>query len=1100
MNKKCPYPGLRPFTEQEAIYFKGRDMHIKQIIRILEEKKITMLTGASGDGKSSLVYAGVVPYARAGFFKSQYSNWTIVDFRPERSPLQNLTQVLTEKLNIDYKKTLFELEHGFSSLASVYKDSEKYIDLQKTDWVNLSAAEKEKHWSKAANILIIADQFEEMFTNTENYSDGVPSDEAYTTVNLLLETARIAIQENLPIYVVLTMRSDYISQTVAFKDLPEFIGYSQFFVPRLNRTEVMQVISEPAKLAGGQITNRLTEYIINELGNKFDQLPVLQHILNRLWMCADQGNETIDFVHLAMIAGISSGFLAPEDKTKFDAWLQNQPESALEYYRQPGLHNVLNTHVNTLYNSAFTYFSQNPGYSRVTINNQESLLILKTAFKSLTKIDDGRTVRNRISLYELTNIINKPHITSDIVLGILNIFRLPENTFLRPFLSPGHIETEYLDPDAILDITHEAFIRNWKLIETWEKEELDNYNDFLDFKVQLNRWISNNKSSAYLLAPGPLSYYENWYNRCEPNPYWYAKYDNDNKIYNHKVAASTLLYELTIDFLTESRNFILAAEKARKKRVTLAAITAIIVIFVLSGLSFWAYKQRNDANEQRLYAENQTKVANEQRALAEKQKNEIIAANILIEQERDRANKKADEAEFARKQEEIQRLIANAKTLEAYKKAQELLLANNEIKRTNQQYLHQKEIAEAKTKEAFQKADSLHKMNQLTLAKSLSAKAQSVSDTGQINYLLALYAYQLTQKNDKKNVNSEIFDVLKSVVYQNDSVNTLNLKNSGIIKAFYIFKNNTLLTINSKAEITKYSFTENRAKIEKKYSKFKLNSVIEKAIFLTHNQIVFSDEAYNSYFIDLEKNLMTKLKSITSSYIRGARISPDSQMVAIGTMDGQIIIWHINKLNEAPFHVGNIKEKISKLTWSGNSKFLFIANGNGNLMKYEIKTGKNEEILKDGLKSYALITLKNKDLIAVGLNNGTVKLLNGLNDDKQAKILMVSLSRIEDLVYNETSKLLAIATADKKITLINIENTDEKPIVINDNRKSKQLFLNQTGRVFSLSENNYLRYWETETDKYLAIVKKHVTRSFTKEEWNFYVGEEFEYVNILQNN
>ena len=62
-----PYPGLRPFTEQEAIFFKGRETHIRKIQTELLEKRFLMVTGASGDGKSSLIYAGVLPNVKAGF-------------------------------------------------------------------------------------------------------------------------------------------------------------------------------------------------------------------------------------------------------------------------------------------------------------------------------------------------------------------------------------------------------------------------------------------------------------------------------------------------------------------------------------------------------------------------------------------------------------------------------------------------------------------------------------------------------------------------------------------------------------------------------------------------------------------------------------------------------------------------------------------------------------------------------------------------------------------------------------------------------------------------------------------------------------------------
>ncbi len=93
----CPYPGLRPFTEEESIFFKGRDLHIRQIVKLLEENKMAFITGASGDGKSSMVYAGVVPYIRAGFFKAQFNNWIIADFKPQKNP-QRTNTVFTRYL------------------------------------------------------------------------------------------------------------------------------------------------------------------------------------------------------------------------------------------------------------------------------------------------------------------------------------------------------------------------------------------------------------------------------------------------------------------------------------------------------------------------------------------------------------------------------------------------------------------------------------------------------------------------------------------------------------------------------------------------------------------------------------------------------------------------------------------------------------------------------------------------------------------------------------------------------------------------------------------------------------------------------------------
>src|SRR5215510_814705 len=63
----CPYPGMRPFTEQDAQLFFGRDAELDDIVRRLRrgEREIYVI-GASGSGKSSLIAAGLTPMLARG--------------------------------------------------------------------------------------------------------------------------------------------------------------------------------------------------------------------------------------------------------------------------------------------------------------------------------------------------------------------------------------------------------------------------------------------------------------------------------------------------------------------------------------------------------------------------------------------------------------------------------------------------------------------------------------------------------------------------------------------------------------------------------------------------------------------------------------------------------------------------------------------------------------------------------------------------------------------------------------------------------------------------------------------------------------------------
>jgi conflict system STAND superfamily ATPase/FHA domain-containing protein len=61
----CPYVGLRPYTERDRAYFFGRERDTRVIASNLHAAPVTVLYGASGVGKSSVLMAGVLPHLRS---------------------------------------------------------------------------------------------------------------------------------------------------------------------------------------------------------------------------------------------------------------------------------------------------------------------------------------------------------------------------------------------------------------------------------------------------------------------------------------------------------------------------------------------------------------------------------------------------------------------------------------------------------------------------------------------------------------------------------------------------------------------------------------------------------------------------------------------------------------------------------------------------------------------------------------------------------------------------------------------------------------------------------------------------------------------------
>jgi hypothetical protein len=613
----CPYPGLRPFNEDESIFFKGREEHIEQIVKQLEEKKFLMLTGASGDGKSSLVYAGVIPNARAGFFKAKFNNWIVADFRPEREPLKNMAQAIGEQLKLkDITKVEKELSYGFSSLIDIYKASPYWVDQQSETFTTLSTDEQKKAKRKGANLLILVDQFEEFFTNPENYHNGKTSIESQAVVNSLLETTRLSIEQDVPIYIVCTMRSDYIGQCASFRGLPEYIGYSQFFVPRLKRKEIYQVIEEPAQLNGNKISKRLVEMLINEMNDGIDQLPVLQHALNQIWQKAERGQVEMDLIHFAKINGIPRNQLTSEDKEVFEQWFNQLPEFKKDFFKQSSLGDVLDAHANELFETANS--------SSGKVSSEDAKLIVETAFKCLTKIDEARAVRNRMTLQEVTQIINKTHITTTTVAQVLYLFRIQGNTFLKPFIFTESDAIELSDY-AVLDITHESLIRNWKKLTDWAKEEYDNLLTWQDFNKQLQRWVASKKSSGYLLPIGPLTFFENWFTEVKPNKYWLARYDEREISKEQKLADAEETLTNAAQFIKKSARRLFVNRTVIKYGAD-KLIAAFGILLLVTSCTYFFFDYRKKQNE---YVINQIQEKSEELLKSKYIKNRIKAEYIL---------------------------------------------------------------------------------------------------------------------------------------------------------------------------------------------------------------------------------------------------------------------------------------------------------------------------------------------------------------------------------------------------------------------------------------------------------------------------------------
>src|SRR5215831_19412351 len=92
-----PFPGLRPFREDEQRLFFGREAQVDRMVDKLAATRFLAVVGTSGSGKSSLVNCGLRPALYRGLMPSAGTAWCMVQFRPGGNPIRALACALAAK-------------------------------------------------------------------------------------------------------------------------------------------------------------------------------------------------------------------------------------------------------------------------------------------------------------------------------------------------------------------------------------------------------------------------------------------------------------------------------------------------------------------------------------------------------------------------------------------------------------------------------------------------------------------------------------------------------------------------------------------------------------------------------------------------------------------------------------------------------------------------------------------------------------------------------------------------------------------------------------------------------------------------------------------
>ena len=973
-----PFPGLRPFNPNEAHLFFGRDGQSEEILQNLSNNRFSAVLGASGSGKSSLIYCGLLPVLQGGFLHNGRSKWRIVITRPGTDPTSNLSLSIANAFS-----------EG-SSEEEIEADALINQALLRRSSAGISNVVNQYGVKDDENVLILVDQFEELFRYQYSGKDTDALDKVDHFVNLLVNIIK---QQELPVYVVITMRSDFIGDCSPFQHFTKLINDSHYLIPRMTRDDFRLAITGPVAVGGGKISDQLVQLLLNEMGNNPDHLPILQHALMRTW----------------------------------DYWLNtsdtSQPMGITEYEAIGRLERALSNHANEAY------------YELILDEKR----ICEVVFKSLTeKGADNRGIRRPTSVAELATIAE---CTPKEVVKVVEVFRKKGRTFLTP--SPEVTLTN----NSIVDISHESLMRVWDKLKIWVEEESNAVKMYIRLAESADLY---SEGKANLWGPPDLQLAISWREKQNPNLAWGTRY---HQAFERTMVYLRTSEE---EYIAEEENKI-RLQKRALRRSRIFALVLGTAGMVSIGLGILALIQRQDAIQKGNEAIEQRNMAQEERQRAEEQRILAEQSEKDAREQQERAEESQRQAELERRNAERNAIEADRQRRIAAQREQEAQVQRSLAQASEKEALEQQRIAEAARQEAEQRrmlsiAQSMavksQQMRVDTLQKGLLAyQAYHFNNSfGGVHYNPDIFKALYSGLSFFKGVNHNVFQQHTSMVrttlqksnllYSSGSDGVLNtldinsldgqvtadnlsivrkiieyensiytLSNNGIVKlglssgtreefiqrspeikdffittegkfilifdqslsisegfnkafvelyksdsrintAFFHQKNKVLLLAKANGRIVSVGIDGAQASIQKVIANVP-ESNWGAIAYNPHKQILaggFGNNQGAIYLWNLETGQQLSVLRGHIGRITSIDFSPDGKLMATASYDGTVRLWHLDDLNTLPVVFDDYESWVTTVMFSNDSKYVIAGGRYGRIRIYpvEISTMAND--------------------------------------------------------------------------------------------------------------------------------------------------------------
>ncbi len=899
----APFPGLRPFEMSENFVFFGRDGQSDEVLDKLSSAKFVAIVGTSGSGKSSLVRAGLLPALLSGHMPSAGSNWRIAVFRPGNSPIKNMAAALNAP--------------DVFGTTDTNQGEERLTNIERTlrrSSLGLLEVVSNSRMNSNENLLLLVDQFEELFRFKQGRSDEHPEDEAAAFVKLLLEARQAGKQDQqwLPIYVILTMRSDYLGHCANFWGLPEAINDGQYLIPRMTDDDRREAITGPAIIGGGRISSPLLNRLLNDAGEDPARLPILQHTLMRTWnywKSLDKPDAPIDLVHYEKIGTMTHALSIHAD----EAYLELSPTLRI---------------------------------------------VAEKVFKALTEKEADRRVRRPATIGDISA---SAEASDDEVKQVVETFRREGRSFLMP---PVSVE---LTSDTLIDISHESLIGGWERLKQWVEEEAE---AAWQYQRLAQTAALFPEKEDFLRGPA-LQINLKWRDTNQPSRAWALRYhagfdkaieylDLSKANHEAEIAAKERQRKEEIERDLRHAEAIAGEQKRRVTQLRWGVLVLAMLLLGMFGVTVYASYQKRTADKQKKVAEEalvqveqeqkKTKEALEKaqlqqrRAEQEQRRAEQEQGRAEVEQRRaenalHKANEAQQDAEVQRDNAQAQKKLADIATTtardEASKAVTARLLASEALaqqQETNKELVEQKKRADEQLKraEAF-----LAEISEIDRSAPYFAAVMRGGHTKDVNRVTFSPDGRLVLTADADGVGG-VWDALtgaptKILPDGNEKNPTpVTMSNKG---------NLILYGEDFRSDLTGYILDAKTGKIASTIAGWAPNMVAN-AVFSKDETIVVGHDREDQSMSLVNVKSGEEIRTFGAGYfntIQSFALSSNNKRIATARTDAYAQLWNV----DTGAVVAELRhlDEVKSVAFSPNSKFVVTASKDGTASVWDAETG-----------------------------------------------------------------------------------------------------------------------------------------------------------------